>query len=1644
MRPSLPCPPGPSVRRLGLLASAGLVLMLLALVCPGEQSPAAPKRPTSEGVIQKARNPERLILLVDSRRVHGWVSGTRNHAGRQVLVMVEGQAHDWVPVQADNTFSWSCKVNRPTRALFVLGSLKEKVELRPPSPLPPSVFFVVDRSAYRPGQSLRFAGFLRELDTRGEFVPLPRRPVEVVLRDDRKKTAIARLKLTSDQQGRIVGQHAFTSADPLGSYTLSIHGYRGAAVVTLAEYRKSKVQLAISGKRAGSQMELHFRAQDFLGAPVKGGKVSFTAQVVRNAERPASSSLDSRDFAHAENNPPPLRMEDVDAEAALIAQAEESPAPILGLAGTPQIVAPPIKGKVELGPQSASGVHHVNLKREWLDGHHAILVQGALIDGNGREERRTQSIPLDGNEAALRLDLARTSFVPGEPVRVTLRTSDPKGLPGRASVAVLRMTPLPVPFAPPVYYGFSMSGFQGFGNLGQPGFTGFGGMQGIGTFQGASPPIGMMGTIPYPAYQTVRYSLATAAPCRGDTATLRLDEPGAYKLVAVVVRPDGSKWRQETGFVVESSTRLPALNLSLDRTTFAPGDTLTGKIRSRFLDAQVLLSVRDSTGVRLLVPLRLKNGVADVKQTLPAGLRYGCRVEVQYADEPQSGGPLHVASRLIHVEPTDRMLTITSKIKPECEPGEKAVLDLEVNRKEPVDLIVSVYDQALVGIAPDRTVDIRSFYLADERVEHNRAWEVLQRRLGNMTIEELVTRARERLGAAPAVREVHELQSLVNGWNVHTLQTLDVVALLHLAGMKARYISSAHSWGLPANSKNASKLTVAEFLEAERNGWRLHFALLNDTFVVGEYHRKDQPNPWTVQPAYASYHFALMGGGYPIGMMGLMMGMSGMGGMSGHMPFGMSGMGGMQGMMMGGKPSGGLGMMGMGGMMMGGFQGSPSVPAPPQYAPNFLVQLPAGNPPTVLAADRAQPGVQVRRDFSDSAYWNAVVRTDASGKARVEFKVPDSLTGWQVVVTAVSKDMHVGRHTTSFRTSRPIMINPLLPRLYTEGDRVEVSASVHNQTNAPQAVRVRLTAENGKILTDAEREVTLTPKGSATLSWKVQVGEAGFLPLLFTARSKDGSDASLKRLPVRRAGVEQIVTQSGFCKGDTVVTLPPGVSARGAVLEIHFAPSLAADLLDTLDYLVEYPYGCVEQTMSRFLPAIKVAQVLKAARLEHPKLEAKLPVCVQGGIRRLLELQQPDGGWGWNGNGQTHEMMTPYALFGLLEAEKAGYALDAEEAVRRGLERLRVFITAMGPGQAADRVFCTYVHGQRHEVPAEWWQFIADQLDRDNLSDYALALSLELAVQQKQKRLAEGLVARLRERAQQEGGWVWWRTASFSRWADDPFEVTAAALKALVAYDKNDPLIPGVLSYFAASKRGNRWNSTKDTAMIVYAMCDYLARQQIDPRGRPALTFRCNDGLATAVRFAGPTEGSRVVVPAEQLKAGANHLRFTEGTAGVMYRAVLRYWQGGRAVPANAHGLLVRRQFWLLDDKGRHVREVKSGDVVPHGAYLESLVSAEPAGQAGTELRYLLVENQRPTGCEVVPADDKRFDQNGSPCVLREDREALVAYHHEQAQGTVQDRCVLHVEHAGDFLVPPARAELMYRTEAHGHSGTFTLRVKEK
>jgi len=1591
--------------------AVGLAVSAAALVVGDGQSaerkskkmPASVEQPPIVPVFarpQPAKNPTALTLLVDERKVVGWIGGEKDLSGQTVSITA-GEKRSEVVVQSDNLFTWHFRVAEPVVATFQVGELTRTERLDPPATREPTVFFVVDRTVCRPMQTIRFAGFLRRVDCHGKFAPLANEEVEVRLTSRNKKTEAAKMRLTSDDFGRITGEYQFAAADALDTYDLAIKGYKGTAEVTLAEFRKAKVRLEIDSHPDGDTIKLAFQAVDFLDKPVPGSNVRFTAQVVKEIDRKQKYPLSAREFVYHDPLTAALpRIEDVSEDQRLLWEAGVSTTAMPPLGGS--AVVAQRQGDVAMG-KTGRGEHTMQLQREWTKGGYSIIVAGVLTDYNGREQRASRKIPLGDpqNETArdrLELSLTPRQFGTGTPIRVGVRPVDKDGRAIAADATVIAMKLSPAPFtaqwANPWIYG---NGLHLQSQINSQAYV-------RPWYRNRSYRSSALRRsnllwqhVANPGARSVQRELVTATVVKDGAATLELDEPGPYKLVCIARTADGVTLESEVGCIVRAWHDMPGLVLKLDKDVYRTGDIMTGELHSRFAGARVLLTLRDSTGLRFWKTYQLDGTTQRIRQRLPAGLHYGASVEVQYVEADDK---IHVANRFLRIEPRERMLTVEAAMQEVYQPGEEITIDLSVNRNEPVDMVVSVYDQSLLGIRADKSVDIRNFYLADERVRYTAARHMARRRLGDVTVKSLVERAEAIIKEDPEIVKTQEgsiLQRTVQHYrNSRFVNRVNLEVLLSLAGIHTtphpfttRYYGTNWYWQFDRAKEGKSPMRLVDLLDHQRSSWRLRYHFVGDTLALMEYH-----------PSHLQHHLqGVQFGNYRA---------YGRRAARGDAHFSAS----------------------ANGMFSNVVSGQA-----------FISHLPTATAAPVALIDTDAPGVSVRRDFSDSAFFKANVRTDNSGRAQVKFKLPDSLTNWRVVVTAVSRKMHVGQLKTSFRTFKPIMVWPMVPRIFTEGDKVELYASVHNRTEKPQDVDVTLKVENGRVLTKKDVRVRVPGKSNAPVYWTFQPVEPGFTQLLMTARCKSGSDASLKRLPVSPLVAEQTINRSGFCRSTATLEIPTSVALNDSVMEITLVPSLVDDMVQSLDYLVQYPHGCVEQTMSRFLPALKVAQTLDRAKIDNPALKKKLPGVMDAGIKRLLQLQKPDGGWGWHYGATTHEVSTPYALYGLLLAEKAGYPIPNEQAVQKGLNRLNTFIRTMGEKQAADRIYCMYVYAHRNNLHHDWWAFIDNQLTKDKLSDYALALALEMTVTrggEARKDLADRLAAALRKRAVRSSDTAYWTTANFSRWGNCRFEITAAVLKALIAHDSDNELIAPTLVFFATTKRGNRWNSTRATAMVIYAVCDHLAAQDYLPGTCRAVTVQVNDREAETVLL---EDGklAKIEIAGSDLHHGENRIRFSGHKPGAMYRAVFRYWKKGRDIKPLELGVNVTRQFYLLDDKGAHVRQIKAGDKVPRGSYILSQVTARH--KAGQSMSFVLVENPKPANCEILPVTDKRFNQSSTAYVLREDKTRGVIYHHEKTGHTIVNRCVLHAELAGQYALGPAAVELMYETQTRGHSGTFHFTV---
>jgi uncharacterized protein YfaS (alpha-2-macroglobulin family) len=321
----------------------------------------------------------------------------------------------------------------------------------------------------------------------------------------------------------------------------------------------------------------------------------------------------------------------------------------------------------------------------------------------------------------------------------------------------------------------------------------------------------------------------------------------------------------------------------------------------------------------------------------------------------------------------------------------------------------------------------------------------------------------------------------------------------------------------------------------------------------------------------------------------------------------------------------------------------------------------------------------VRQDFPDTALWQPAIRTDAAGEAHLDVRLPDTLTTWRLTAVAVTRDTRLGVTTSDVVTSKSLLLRPLTPRFIVGGDIATMGAAIHNTSGAAMDVTTSLRASGMVVQGDASRRVQVPAGGQVRVDWPVasRPGQAGQAALHFeasgrTSASDDGavSDTVELTLPILAWGVSSTVATAGeVAAADTiteVVELPTEVDRDRGELRLEVAPSLAGALRTSLAQVEEYPYECLEQTLSRFLPRLALERAIVNLGLADPlHLRPALPGLVTRSIERLYRFQHPDGGWGWWADDVSQPYLSAYAVFGLVEARRAGFDVD-QPVIDRG------------------------------------------------------------------------------------------------------------------------------------------------------------------------------------------------------------------------------------------------------------------------------------------------------------------------------------------------------------------------------------------
>jgi uncharacterized protein YfaS (alpha-2-macroglobulin family) len=330
---------------------------------------------------------------------------------------------------------------------------------------------------------------------------------------------------------------------------------------------------------------------------------------------------------------------------------------------------------------------------------------------------------------------------------------------------------------------------------------------------------------------------------------------------------------------------------------------------------------------------------------------------------------------------------------------------------------------------------------------------------------------------------------------------------------------------------------------------------------------------------------------------------------------------------------------------------------------------------------RIEQAVPVRRNFQDTAYWNPFVTTIADGSAKLAVALPDNLTTWRATARAFTADTKAGATTDEILVTKPLLTRLILPRFLTQTDRVRAQVIVQNNLAKSQDVKVSLHGIGVSTFSDLEQKGAQNrsvPAGaSASFYWMIGTDEIPIgqrASLVATARTGDlatseDSDAQELKLPIQPRGFPIKKWATAAVRDDaSTLTLKqaPEFIRNASRLKIALAPSVAGPMLSALPNLIQYPYGCTEQTLSRFVPAIAAARAVKSLKIAPPEAARELPKIVEAARSTLYSYQHADGGWGWWPDDDTDPYITAYTVYGLSLAKEAGYDFERPR-IQRGL-----------------------------------------------------------------------------------------------------------------------------------------------------------------------------------------------------------------------------------------------------------------------------------------------------------------------------------------------------------------------------------------
>lgn len=296
------------------------------------------------------------------------------------------------------------------------------------------------------------------------------------------------------------------------------------------------------------------------------------------------------------------------------------------------------------------------------------------------------------------------------------------------------------------------------------------------------------------------------------------------------------------------------------------------------------------------------------------------------------------------------------------------------------------------------------------------------------------------------------------------------------------------------------------------------------------------------------------------------------------------------------------------------------------------------------------------------SYWSGIIKANSNGEATYTINIP-KFSGSLRVMAAVYKDNKFGSDEKNITVADPIVVSTSLPRFMSPNDASILNVILTNTTVAHVNAESILTVKGAlKIDGAASQNIEIAAHSEKTIAYHLNALTGyGIANVDVAVKALNETFTDHEEIPVRPPLPMEKVTDAGVIKGGQTkdINLPTGYAVDGSKGYIVISRSPLAQFSKNLSSLLQYPYGCMEQTISTAFPVLYYLALVKALGLSSANQPYSPSYIVNEAIKKVYAQQQYNGGLTyWTGETNVSWWISVYGLHFLLEAKKMGYEID--------------------------------------------------------------------------------------------------------------------------------------------------------------------------------------------------------------------------------------------------------------------------------------------------------------------------------------------------------------------------------------------------